>query len=513
MEESAANLFRRRRPSLLAKRYNLSPPPHNSGPHRSAHLNHSSASMPGRRQQDAEDDEFDSLFVRQDDEHYDNEHVSQRRRLALPPLHSTRTARFAGDGLDMRTPAVVGNGAGAERAPARAMPQSGANVIDLTEDNNDDDDFPTLYERTTGWATLVTTRTQGLPRHSRDIMNADGAGSEGGAVSGDARTREPRYQPRSQFAGLRRPVRVATPAEDMDDFEIVGERALSVEAPVNRHAVPVALRAPRSYTPRPDDLFGANDPIDLTADDDVVFMDTRPREDVVNAPAPTIRPGMTVRDLMDQDYDRVHTMGHIAGMIRAQGGENGRLMQRFGLHDRPLLDRPRSARDRARDRAYRTPPLPAMPGAWRLQGDGRLPHIPGLPALPGIMNYDTVGFEVMPGNNRPPTPPYTPPAEAEEGFTRNPGEAEVVVCPNCGDELAVGDDERKQQVWVVKTCGHVSSHCAQTVRLYTDVSHLGLLWRLLTPSYENDTEERQRPGDRCGGSACTLQEVRGRGLW
>jgi ribosomal protein L37AE/L43A len=31
-----------------------------------------------------------------------------------------------------------------------------------------------------------------------------------------------------------------------------------------------------------------------------------------------------------------------------------------------------------------------------------------------------------------------------------------VVCPNCGDELAVGKDEMKQQIWVVKSCGHVS---------------------------------------------------------
>jgi pre-mRNA-processing factor 19 len=73
------------------------------------------------------------------------------------------------------------------------------------------------------------------------------------------------------------------------------------------------------------------------------------------------------------------------------------------------------------------------------------------------MDYDMTGFDLgLPGGNRPPTPKYSPPPEPEEGFTRGPGEDEVVVCPNCGDELAVGEGEVKQEIWVVKGCGHVS---------------------------------------------------------
>jgi hypothetical protein len=51
-----------------------------------------------------------------------------------------------------------------------------------------------------------------------------------------------------------------------------------------------------------------------------------------------------------------------------------------------------------------------------------------------------------------------PPLDAApEGFTRNPTEEDVLVCPNCDAELSVGNDEVKRQVWLVKGCGHVSS--------------------------------------------------------
>jgi hypothetical protein len=72
------------------------------------------------------------------------------------------------------------------------------------------------------------------------------------------------------------------------------------------------------------------------------------------------------------------------------------------------------------------------------------------------MDYGMVGFDLGIGVVEPPAPKYEPPPPAEKGFTRSPEEDEEVVCPNCGDELAVGKDEMKQQIWVVKSCGHVS---------------------------------------------------------
>lgn len=55
---------------------------------------------------------------------------------------------------------------------------------------------------------------------------------------------------------------------------------------------------------------------------------------------------------------------------------------------------------------------------------------------------------------------YKPPPVAREGFTRDIQEDnDVLVCVACEDELATGDDEIKQQVWVSKSCGHVSQAC------------------------------------------------------
>ncbi|KIV87842.1 hypothetical protein PV11_03361 [Exophiala sideris] len=51
--------------------------------------------------------------------------------------------------------------------------------------------------------------------------------------------------------------------------------------------------------------------------------------------------------------------------------------------------------------------------------------------------------------------PYKAPPAAKEGFIRTFGEEDVILCPRCGDELAVGNDDTKKQVWVVKACGHV----------------------------------------------------------
>ena len=51
---------------------------------------------------------------------------------------------------------------------------------------------------------------------------------------------------------------------------------------------------------------------------------------------------------------------------------------------------------------------------------------------------------------------YQAPPPAPEGFTMTPAEEEVLTCPNCEDELCTGDKPQKRQVWVLKTCGHVS---------------------------------------------------------
>ena len=79
-----------------------------------------------------------------------------------------------------------------------------------------------------------------------------------------------------------------------------------------------------------------------------------------------------------------------------------------------------------------------------------------------MLDYDAVPFhlngEAGPSAApEPPVPTYDAPSAPQEGYSRNPAEDEVAICPNCNEELATGESELKRQMWVVKGCGHVSS--------------------------------------------------------
>ena len=109
--------------------------------------------------------------------------------------------------------------------------------------------------------------------------------------------------------------------------------------------------------------------------------------------------------------------------------------------------------------------------------------------IPPVMDYFTAGFDYLAGNRYPepvrqPTPPpaYEPLPPCAEGFTRSPQDGDVLVCPRCERELCVDDPtpanqittentspnskgkkaktkegEGREEVWVVKACGHVSA--------------------------------------------------------
>ena len=62
--------------------------------------------------------------------------------------------------------------------------------------------------------------------------------------------------------------------------------------------------------------------------------------------------------------------------------------------------------------------------------------------------------------------PYKAPPGAKEGFVRTFAEEDVLLCPMCGDELAAGRGDVKQQVWVVKGCGHVGENSLSDVVLF-----------------------------------------------
>lgn len=88
------------------------------------------------------------------------------------------------------------------------------------------------------------------------------------------------------------------------------------------------------------------------------------------------------------------------------------------------------------------------------------------PALEIIDDYDGVNLDYRQaafgvGNRHSETPqiiqePYKGPPPAKDGFTRNYEEDSILICPWCRDELSTGKEDVKQQVWVVKQCGHVS---------------------------------------------------------
>ncbi len=96
---------------------------------------------------------------------------------------------------------------------------------------------------------------------------------------------------------------------------------------------------------------------------------------------------------------------------------------------------------------------------------------PGGIQLPQGMDYEAAGFVMA-----TPPPTYKAPSAAQPGFTRSPREEDVLVCPNCEEELGTGEDELKRQVWVVRACGHVCGTNVFTTPVAADMIYQGLLW-------------------------------------
>ena len=86
------------------------------------------------------------------------------------------------------------------------------------------------------------------------------------------------------------------------------------------------------------------------------------------------------------------------------------------------------------------------------------------------MDYGAPAFVIEdPGTDEPAVEDYKPPTAARQGFTKDIEEdGDVLVCCACEDELAAADDEVKQQVWVVKKCGHVSIPESPLMMVNTD---------------------------------------------
>jgi hypothetical protein len=197
---------------------------------------------------------------------------------------------------------------------------------------------------------------------------------------------------------------------------------------------------------------------------EVQFVSSRPRSP--QPPPPFLDPypenRRPVADLiLDDPEDDIIIAGERSGvnLLGPLGAHRrpgpGRLAQRLFPGGRHLLGPVQAAYTTM----VRAGALPNIFGALNNDGDNSHPNpLLGLGG-PGFMNYETVAFDFLRNGDdhvQLPVPKFDPPPPAPEGFTRDPTEEDTIVCPNCEEELAVGESEEKRQVWVVKACGHVS---------------------------------------------------------
>ncbi|PNS19201.1 hypothetical protein CAC42_2378 [Sphaceloma murrayae] len=238
-----------------------------------------------------------------------------------------------------------------------------------------------------------------------------------------------------------------------------------------------------------------NGSIDLTdGDDEVVFVSERlnpnRRTRSRQAPHHTARPHAQMRDDAGTQIAGQMGVAGMTGLTRLQRLLNGDLS----------ADSQRGAFPHIRDvmgllggitglAAYSRPTPPA---------GGRTAFAP-----PGPLNYAMAGFNM--GYQQPPQtpqPPYEAPEKPPIGFTRSPAEDEVVVCPNCGDELCVGEGEEKRSVWVVKACGHVYCGQCMTHRRATKANSKGKARDDGKGKQRDDGAPNVRPFKECVVDGC-----------
>lgn len=399
----------------------------------------------------------DSLFV-SENESEDHERRVQPRHtnnyLALPRRH-------IGDGLDFRRPVMSGGGGMRETGNMNGNNQM---VIDLTDEDDTQRSAAHAIPAHETEPVATSSRAQRPPRFGRNIIDLDS--EEEGHTDHQPTAAATRLPPlhnqhqsymdnhlniHPQYSILRRPQRTnnSHPSASMDEIQFLEERSRPRPQADSRSRTPAA-HPPRSVTPYPAAL---NAPIDLTGDDDdVVHLDTRARPGGVNAERPAITGGLGTIAVEDDDEDdgafgfanilsRVPRLAQRlddAGHRRAQ---EERYLQLAHHRHRNVGTNQAARRHQIQPRPFLLASRAAMPGG----------------PLAVAMDYGMIGFDLgFEGANQPPPPKYEPPEPAADGFTRSPEEDEEVVCPNCGDELAMGDTEDKQQVWVIKKCGHVS---------------------------------------------------------
>jgi hypothetical protein len=379
-----------------------------------------------------------------------------------------------------------------------------------------------------------SSRTQRGPRFDRNIINLDNSDEEdhtprqmqhhtrNNPIPGQSTAQDEEslfipdtagaYSPFDALGAQRRPttsslrpgyIRNYPTVAERDEVQVVASRSLSRHP--SRRSTPALPRSNETA----DNTGSAT--IDLTADDDddVIHTSTRALPGINGD-----RPAMAGSGVGTRERP-AFGIAHLAQAMRAHGGPSG-VFDRFpGLdaantddavararaHQRRTFENLEQARQHRQElerqfeqgqgdlraQGLRAQDLRAqLRAATRIHQRQQLQEamgagVPARRALPGragglMVNLDfgVAAFDMGIGEPaRPPTPKYEAPPPPEKGFTRSPEEDEEVVCPNCGDELGVNEDETKAQVWVIKSCGHVSRSCiASFLSRTTKLTHL-----------------------------------------
>lgn len=128
------------------------------------------------------------------------------------------------------------------------------------------------------------------------------------------------------------------------------------------------------------------------------------------------------------------------------------------------------------------PPRPPIRGSGRGQSSfssaasGFSRDILSLMNSMPTLAYNHPAFDYIPHTQAVPVQPtqrnsYKAPSPALEGFSRCLEDENVPVCPNCNEELGSGSG-RKLEIYIAKTCGHVSTvnFCTPMHRLSSPTS-------------------------------------------
>lgn len=237
---------------------------------------------------------------------------------------------------------------------------------------------------------------------------------------------------------------VRTPTELIDLTTSEDEADVDTTAPISRPrrapqpSRPTTLR--RTQTPRPS----------FPADTEIIDLDSLSDADT----SPTLNNHNSDEDDIQLVYERTvpprvpNSLQAIAHMMAAVRRAN----QSAAIRTHRPLRPPTAARFPARVERHMNNPS-------QILERGRVN--PGF-VLPGQLNYAHAAF--FTGEPSESLPPYAPPPSrpspepARPGFTRSPQDGDEAVCPNCDEELCVGETDLKRQVFVIKACGHVSVH-------------------------------------------------------